>query len=119
MLIPSPEVQEGALKRLREHARRHYVGKRGVVEIRGKPKGNYLFLEVVKEEKGGVVGRMFKMGSVRGIGRLARLEYLGPNKWKFLIYKPDKKKYGPYYEFHEGTVEECLDAAARVYLIGA
>ena len=116
MLIPSPEVQEGTLRRLKAHADRHYVKRRGVAEIRGKFRGNHLFLEVVKEAKGGLVGRMFKMGSVRGIGRLARLEYLGPNKWKFLIYKSDREKYGQCPELLEGTIEECLDAAARVYL---
>ncbi len=104
------------MKRLKTHAKNNYEGRRDVTEVRGHFKGNHLFLEVVKEEKGGLVGRVFKMGSVRGIGRLARLEYLGPNKWKFLIYKPDKKLYGPYPDFSEGTIEECLDAAAAVYL---
>ncbi len=56
------------------------------------------------------------MGTVRGVARLARLDYLGPNKWKFLIYKSDKKVYGPYGALQEGTIEECLDAAADVYL---
>ena len=116
MLIPNPQVQEGTLKRLKDHASRHYV-RRGVAEIRGKFKGNHLFLEVVKEASGGFVGRLFQMGSVRGIGRLARLEYLGPDKWKFLIFKPDKKQYGPYHELREGTIEQCLDAAAKVYLV--
>ena len=115
MLIPNPEVQEGTLRRLKTHASRHYV-KRGVAEIRGKFRGSHLFLEVVKEAPGGFVGRLFKMGSVRGVGRLARLEYLGPDKWKFLIFKPDKKLYGPYPDLKEGTIEQCLDAAARVYL---
>ena len=115
MLIPPPGVQKTALSRLQTHAK-NYVGKGGVREIRGRFQGNHLFLQVVKEEKGGLVGRMFRMGSVRGIGRLARLDYLGPNKWKFLIYKYDTKKYGPYPRLQEGTIEECLDAAASVYL---
>lgn len=116
MLLPSASTQEGTLRRLKLHAHR-FVGRRGIKEIRGRFKGNYLFLQVVKEEKGGLIGRMFGMGTVRGIGRLARLEYLGPNKWKFLIYKYDTEKYAPYSDLHEGTIEECLDAAARVYLI--
>lgn len=116
MLLPSPKVQEGTLTRLKAHSKK-YVGKQGVKEIRGRFKGNHLFLQVVKEAKSGLIGRMFGMGEVRGVGRLARLEYLGPNKWKFLIYKHETEKYGPYPEFKEGSIEECLDAAARVYLI--
>ena len=116
MNIPPPNVQEGVMKRLKIHAKKHYEGSRGVTEIRGHFKGSYLFLEVVKDSGDGLVSRMFKMGHVRGIGRLARLDYLGPNKWKFLIYKPDKRKYGPYPDLSEGTIEQCLDAAAEVYL---
>jgi len=113
---PPPNVQKGAIKRLKNHAKKRYEGKRGVTEIRGHIKGNHLFLEVVKETKEGLIGRIFRMGTVRGIARLARLDYLGPNKWKFLIYKSDKKVFGPYRAFQEGTIEECLDAAADVYL---
>lgn len=116
MLLPTPKIQEGTLARLKLHSQK-YVGKQGVREIRGVFKGNHLFLQVVKEEKGGFIGRMFGMGSVRGIGRLARLEYLGPNKWKFLIYKYETEKYAPYVDLQEGTIEDCVDAAARVYLI--
>ena len=85
-------------------------------EIRAHFKGNALFLEVVKEAKEGLVGRVFKMGTVRGVARLARLEFLGPNKWKFLIYKSDIQKYTNYKGLQEGTIEDCLDAAAEVYL---
>ena len=116
MLLPSPKVQDGTLQRLKAHAKK-YQGKRGVKEIRGRFKGNHLFLQVVKEAKGGLFGRMFGMGEVRGFGRLARLEYLGPNKWKFLIYKYETEKYAPYRELQEGSIEQCLDAAAQVYLV--
>jgi len=115
MLLPPPKVQEGTLSRLKNHAKK-YQGRGGVKEIRGRFKGNYLFLQVVKEAKGGLIGRMFGMGEVRGVGRMARLEYLGPNKWKFLIYKYETEKYAPYPDLKEGTIEDCLDAAARVYL---
>ncbi len=115
--IPSDENKKLTLSRLETHAKKHYIGRQGVKEIRGHFKGNHLFLEVVKEEKEGLVGRIFKMGSVRGIARLARLEYLGPNKWRFLIYKSDIQKYSNYRDLQEGTIEDCLDAAAKVYLI--
>lgn len=116
MLIPPPKVQQETLDRLQTHAKK-YVKKKGIKEIRGKFQGNHLFLQVVKEEKGGLAGKLFKMGSVLGIGRLARLDYLGPNKWRFLIYKHDIKKYGQFPHFDKGTVEECLDEAASIYLV--
>lgn len=115
MLLPPPKVQEGTLSRLKTHSKK-YVGKKGVKEIRARFKGNHLFLQVVKEAKSGLIGRMFGMGEVRGVGKMARLEYLGPNKWKFLIYKHETDKYAPYPNLKEGNVEECLDAAARVFL---
>ena len=102
--------------RLQAHAKERFVGKNGVKEIRGTFKANHLFLEVVKEEKGGLVGKMFGGETVRGVGRLARLDYLGPDKWKLLIYKPDINKYGPYSHLDEGTIEQCLDAVGDIYL---
>lgn len=116
MLLPTPQIQEGALARLKTYSQK-YVGRNGIKEIRGIFKGNHLFLQVVKEEKGGLIGRMFGMGSVRGVGRLARLEYLGPNKWKLLIYKHETEKYAPYSDLQEGSIEECMDAVARVFLM--
>ena len=114
--IPSPENQKLALSRLQAHAKKRYIGRQGVKEIRAHFKGNALFLEVVKEAKEGLVGRVFKMGTVRGVARLARLEFLSPNKWKFLIYKGDIQKYTNHRDLREGTIEECLDVAAKVYL---
>lgn len=104
------------MNRLKSHAKKRYEGKRGIKEIRGTFKANHLFLEVVKEEKSGLMGRMLGTATVRGVGRLARLDYLGPNKWKLLIYKPDINKYGPYAHFSDGTIEECLDAVGDLYL---
>jgi len=116
MLLPPPKVQEGTLSRLKTHSKKYVSKRRGVKEIRANFKGNHLFLQVVKEAKGGLIGRMFGMGEVRGIGRLARLEYLGPNKWKFLIFNYETNKYTPYSQLKEGSIEECLDAAARIFL---
>ena len=113
--IPSAQDRELALSRLRAHAKK-YVRRRGVKEIQARPKSNYLYLEVVKEAKAGLVGRMFGTASVRGVGRLARLEFVGPNKWKVLIYDYDIQKYTSQGDLREDTIEECLDAAARVYV---
>ena len=113
MQIPSPSTVDGALTRLKRHAAKYT--RRGVSEIRANVKANMMFLEVVKEAKSGLVGRVFGVGNVRGVGKMARLEYLGPNKWRLLIYKSDVNKYGPHPNFSEGTIEECLDAAAGIF----
>jgi len=114
--MPSPSDVDITRNRLQTHATRLYVGLNGVSEIRGRFKENLLFLEVVKEESPGIGGLLFKRKIVRGVGKLARLEYLGPNKWKFLIYDGTVKKYVTSHDLQEGTIEECLDAAAKVYL---
>ena len=114
--FPSPENMELAENRLRAHANKCYIGVNGVTDIRGRFKENYLYLEVVKEKPSGIGGMFLKKNVVRGVGKLARLEFLGPNKWKFLIYDSVTKKYVSYPNFEEGTIEECLDAAARVFL---
>jgi len=116
--FPNIENQQLTLNRLKYHAEQHYVGQRGVQEIRGYFRNQYLFLEAVMADQG-MVGRFFRKATLkRGVGKLARLEYEGPNKWKFLIYKFDVEKYGPHPQFQEGTIEECLDIAARVYITG-
>ncbi len=112
--IPSDQDKELTESRLQRHSKKYC--KRGVKEIRGRFKGNHLFLEVVKEAKGGFIGRIFKMGDVRGVGKLARLEFLGPNSWKFLIYKYDMQKYTTHSKFKQGTIEDCVDAAAEAFL---
>jgi len=116
MNLPSIEVQNGTMHRLNAYAKKRFIGKRGIKDVRGTFKANHLFLEVVKEESSGLLGRFMGTATVRGAGRLARLDYLGPNKWKFLIYKADINKYGPYSQFSEGTIEECLEAVGDIYL---
>ena len=112
----SPEHMEITLHRLQAHARRYYVGINGITEIRGRFRDNYLFLEVVKEKPPGIGALLFKKQVVRGVGKLARLEYMGPNRWKILLYDSTVNKYVTYPPFREGTIEECLDAVGRVYL---
>lgn len=114
MQMPSPRAQQTALSTLKTHAKKYR--RRGIAEFRGHFKANRLFVEVVKEAKSGLVGRMFGMGTVKGVGRLARLEYLGPNKWKLLIYKFDANRYGPHPTFNEGSITACVDAAADIYI---
>ena len=113
--IPSENNKELTLSRLQRQAL-HYIGTAGVTEIRGRFRDAYLFLECFKEQRGGSLFHRLGRDTVVGVGKLARLEYLGPDKWKFLIYKSDIQKYGPLSWFGEGTIEECLDAAAKVFL---
>lgn len=114
--MPSPENMEITQHRLQAHAKRYYIGINGITDIRGRFMDNYLFLEVVKEKTPGIGGLLFKRKIVKGVGKLARLEYLGPNKWKFLLYDAGVSKYVTYPPVLEGTIEECLDAAGKVYL---
>ena len=78
-------------------------------------KSNALTLEVVKEAKEGVVGRIFKKGSAQGVGKLARMEYLGPDKWKFFMYNYEAHRFETYRELREGTVEECMEAVGKLF----
>ena len=113
MNIPNESDKQLTLNRLDRHKKKYT--KRDIKDIRARFKANYMFLEVVKEEKSGLFGKFLGNKNVRGIGKIARLEFLGPNKWKLLIYKYDVNKYAPHPSFAEGTVEECLDATATVF----
>ena len=35
----------------------------------------------------------------------------------FIFSKSDVKKYGSHPNLQEGTIEECLDAVAKIYLV--
>ena len=88
---------------------------RGIKEFRTHFRNQHLFIEVVKEEKSGLVGRMFGMKSMRGVGKVARLEFLGPNRGEFLIYRSDTNKYRPHSNLSEGTIEDCVDAIFSIF----
>ncbi len=110
--FPTEQDTELTKSRLQRHALQ-YIGTGGVVEIRSRLKGEHLYLEVVKQTEKGLFKRV--MGN-KAVAKLARLEYEGPNRWKFLIYDHQIQKYVVHKGFGEGTIEECLDAAAGVYL---
>ena len=115
--IPSPQDIDLTEKRLQTHAKKHFIGKYGVKEIRARFKNNFMLLEVIKHEKEGLVGKLFKMGSVKTVGKLARLEFQGPNKWKFFIYNYDNNRYESHKSMREGNIEDCLDLAAKVFIV--
>tara|TARA_B110000116_G_C16409159_1_gene391001 strand:+ start:252 stop:596 length:345 start_codon:yes stop_codon:yes gene_type:complete len=113
MNIPSENVKQMTLSRLNRHKKK--FKRKGISDLRVRWKGNLLFVDVVKEEKSGMFGKFLGNNTVRGVGKVARLEFMGPNKWKLLIYKVAVKKYGPHPNFKGGTVEQCLDATADVF----
>lgn len=113
MNIPNESDKQLTLSRFDRHKKKYL--KRGITDIRTRFKGNLMFLEVVKEQKSGMFGKFLGTKTVRGVGKIGRLEYLGPNKWKLLIYKHDANKYGPHPTFQGGTIEECIDAIAGVF----
>ena len=114
--IPTSQNVDLARKRIERYAKKNLIGRNGVKDIRVHFKTNALLVEAVKEAKEGIVGRIFRMGSVRGVGKLARLEYQGPDKWKFFIYSYEAHRYETYRELREGTVEECMAAVGKVYM---
>ena len=113
MNIPNENDKQLTLIRLNRHKKN--FSRKGITDLRVRWKGNYLFVDVVKEEKSGMFGKFLGENTVRGIGKVARLEFVGPNIWKLLIYKVDINKYGPHPNFNEGTVEQCLDATADIF----
>jgi hypothetical protein len=113
MNIPSESDKQMTLNRLDRHKTKYT--RRDVTDIRARFRGNFMFLEVVKEQKSGLFGKVLGQKTVRGIGKLARLEFMGPNKWKLLIYRHDSNKYAPHPHFTDGTVEQCLDAVAEMF----
>jgi PP-loop superfamily ATP-utilizing enzyme len=75
--IPSPQDIDLTEKRLQTHAKKHFVGKYGVKEIRARFKNNFVLLEVIKHEKEGLVGKLFKMGSVKNRGQTGQTRVSG------------------------------------------
>ena len=115
MNIPTDNQLQTAVSRLQRHAKGLKLRRKGIKEIRTRHNGPYLFLDLVKEEKSGLVGRMFGMGSMRGVAKVGRLEFLGPNKWRPLYYKADTQKYASRREFQNGPIEACVEAVLAVF----
>ena len=113
--IPTPDNIELTQKRIQTHAKKNFIGRRGVKEIRATFKNNFVIIEVVKEAKEGITGRLFGISKLRGVAKLARCEFQGPNKWKFFIYSYENSRYETYKAFREGTIEDCLDTAGKVF----
>lgn len=108
-LIPR-DVQEATLARLSEHTRRYKVY--GVEDVIGRFKGPYLYISYVEESVG-------LPGKPRPI-KLCRLRHTDdPEYWEFSIYKYSDEHYDDEGEFpfYGGSVEQCFDAAASLYIV--
>lgn len=105
------EVQEAVLTRLRAHTQRYLVY--GVTGISVQFEGPYLFIDYTEEPwEGPPLPPPHPQ-------KLCRLKYSGdPEYWELAVYKYSDLAYDEEGEFPlaGGTVEECFDAAASLYI---
>lgn len=114
---PSGAEKDKILAQLNTYSRK--VRRRGgLKELRGMFRGNLFYIEGVKEAKEGLVGRMFGMSKVRGIARLARMEYRGSGKWLFLYYDASDQKYRNHPSMREGSLDQCFEVLTKVFFAG-
>lgn len=137
--IISDEIKEETLKRLNKHVEEKYIGQYDVKEVIAKFKGRYLYIEWVEgpseSELEALKSQMssklspFDRILLEGIenmmknqskpSKLCRLKYIGDiNHYEFEIFKYSDNWYDTEGEFPfgGGTVEECFDAAASLYI---
>jgi hypothetical protein len=108
------EVREKASHRLKKLVKKYR--KYGVADIIGIFKGRYLYIDWIDEA--GIFGFTLSKGT-RKPSKLCRLRYKGDiNKWKLEMYKYSDMCYDVEGDFMlgGGTIEECFDAAASVYI---
>lgn len=114
---PSGAEKDRALQQVASYSKK-VRRKGGLKEVRGLFRGNLLYLEGVKEAKEGLVGRVFGMSKVRGVAKLARLEYRGNGKWLFLYYDASAQKYRNHPSLREGSLDDCFSTLSRVFFAG-
>jgi hypothetical protein len=131
----SKDAKNKVLERLRKHVKEKYIGKYGVVDVIGKFKGRYLYIEWVEGFTKEIIDDIknaypkFTQSKINKIidlfkgyqrpSKLCRLKYTGDiNHWDFEIYKYSDMWYDTDKEFPfgGGTVEECFDAADSLYI---
>ena len=86
MNLPTEDQKQMTLSRIQRHVEQLKLKRRGV-EIRTSFKGQFLFLEAVKQEKSGLLGRVMGTASLKGVAKFARLDFLGPDRWRPLMSK--------------------------------
>ena len=65
MNLPTEDQKQLTLTRLQRHVEHLKLKRRGIDSIRANFKGQFLFLEAVKEEKSGLLGRVLGTASSR------------------------------------------------------
>jgi hypothetical protein len=107
------EVQDPVLGRLHEHTLRYLVY--GVTGVGVRFAGPYLYIDYTM-----IAWDPFTPAlGPQQPQKLCRLRYTGdPDYWEFAIYKYSDEAYDEEGEFpfSGGTVEECFDAAASLYI---
>jgi hypothetical protein len=138
----SNDIKEEILERLNKHVEEKYIGQYGVKDVIARFKGRYLYIDWIegltneetqelieafrgevddaeKVEKFESLIHLQVKRSERKPSKLCRLRYTGDiNSWDFEIYKYSDNWYDTEGEFPfaSGTVEECFDATASLYI---
>ena len=108
------EVRENALRRLKRLVKKYR--RYGVAEIVGIFKGHYLYIDWIDEASMLIASLSERKPKP---SKLCRLRYKGDiNKWELEMYKNSDMccDVEGDFMFDGGTIEECLDAAASVYI---
>ena len=114
MNIPTEDQKRMTLSRLQRHVEHLKLRRRGV-EIVRISKASFSSWRRFQQAKSGLLGRVLGTASLKGVAKIGRLEFLGPNLWRPLIFKSDTNKYGPHSAVSEGTIEECLAGVVKVF----
>lgn len=137
----SEDLKKEVLDRLNKHVKKEYLGRYGVRDVIAHFKGRFLYIEWIEgpsdeeaEEllqsleikvKNKEVAKRIEKVWLKIINRdskpskLCRLRYSGDIEyWDFQIYKYSDNWYDTEGEFpfSGGTIEECFDAAASLYI---
>ena len=136
------EIKQKTLERLNKHVKENYIGRHSVRDVIAKFKGRFLYIdwvegftdeeiqeeikafkkEVQDEKKVEQLEKILQLqlkNSMRRPSKLCRIRYTGNEKsWEFQIYKYSDNWYDTIEEFpfSGGSVEECFDAAASLYI---
>ena len=136
------EIKQKTLERLNKHVKENYIGRHGVRDVIAKFKGRFLYIdwvegftdeeiqeeiaafkkEVQDEEKVEQLEKILQLqlkNSMRRPSKLCRIRYTGNEEsWEFQIYKYSDNWYDieEEFPFSGGSVEECFDAAASLYI---
>jgi len=131
------EIKDEAYRRLNKYIQDKYIGRYRVKDVIAKFKGRYLYIDWIEgssekeiedlenslppglpdDKKRKLIELITK--NENKPSKLCRLRYTGDiNFWEFEIYKYSDNWYDTEGEFpfNGGTIEECFDAAASLYI---